>query len=347
MGLKLDNIETNGKNFKHLGTTKDIEIMLTNETGDPLRPDPSHKWIAKVADNSGYIGDYAVKVDNTKLIVDSADFTQLNPGQYSMEVWETWTDADGDETSIYPSPTQRLTFVINANISDKAGNQIKQIGFQDVVDKAVLIAGQNLQVGDTTTLPAGDKASVKQEYENGKNILTFSIPQGADGARGPQGIPGIQGQKGDPGDRGPQGKQGVPGPAGKNFTIAKTFKSKADMKTDGLTDGDFVMIASTISDPDNADLFVFDGKEFKFIADLSGATGVQGPKGDPGIQGPKGDPGEKGVQGIQGNPGLQGTPGKDGKTPVRGTDYWTDADKQAIYDQCEQDLDNFINNGKW
>ena len=29
---------------------------------------------------------------------------------------------------------------------------------------------------------------------------------------------------------------------------------------------------------------------------------------------------------------ARGPAGKDGKTPIRGTDYWTDVDKQAIKD---------------
>lgn len=48
------------------------------------------------------------------------------------------------------------------------------------------------------------------------------------------------------------------------------------------------------------------------VADLKGADGAQG---DTGPQGPKGD---------------HGTPGAAGHTPVKGTDYWTAADKQEI-----------------
>ena len=33
---------------------------------------------------------------------------------------------------------------------------------------------------------------------------------------------------------------------------------------------------------------------------------------------------------IEGTKGEPGTPGKDGHTPVKGTDYWTAADKQEI-----------------
>lgn len=53
----------------------------------------------------------------------------------------------------------------------------------------------------------------------------------------------------------------------------------------------------------------------------TGATGATGPKGDTGEQGPKGDKGDKGDTGAD---------GANGKTPVKGTDYWTAADKSAM-----------------
>ena len=45
------------------------------------------------------------------------------------------------------------------------------------------------------------------------------------------------------------------------------------------------------------------------------------------IKGPKGDTGEKGEQGPQ---GLKGDTGAAGYTPVKGTDYWTAAERQAM-----------------
>ena len=82
-----------------------------------------------------------------------------------------------------------------------------------------------------------------------------------------------------------------------------------------------------------------------------GDTGPAGPQGEPGAdgakgdKGDKGDPGEQGIQGIQGiqgekgekgdkgdtgATGPQGPAGADGKTPVKGTDYYTEADKAEM-----------------
>ncbi len=74
-------------------------------------------------------------------------------------------------------------------------------------------------------------------------------------------------------------------------------------------------------------------------ADLKGEKGdpgEQGPKGDKGDTGAQGEPGEKGEQGIQGIPGEKGDKGDKGetglagKTPVKGTDYFTAADKAEL-----------------
>ena len=587
--ITYDDVQSQGSGFKHEETTRNIVLHLLNEYGDPVRPDNTHKWMAKVSDGNKYVGDFNVKIDNTDIVVDSEDFTQLPPNadnaNYYLEVWETWQNGDKKETSIYPSPKDVIQFHIYPNIPDQDSTKIQQIGFQQLVNTAVEQAGLNLVV-DANNLPANSQASVKQVYKDGKNYVTFNIPagpigpkgdtgaqgprglQGPAGDRGPQGpqgepgaqglkgdkgdqgdnglpatlasvkvttldpgeeahadlkpvgdnayeldlsipkgqkgdtggenqiiqatlstatvttlspdekatasltpsgengyllslgipqgqkgdpgdkgdpgiagpkgdqgdpgeqgvpgpagkdghtpvitidddgyweidgsntnvkaqgpqgatgpagkdgAPGIQGPagkdgvdgkngaqgpKGDPGERGPQGPQGVKGDTGKPFTIAATFDSKADMKGDNLSAGDFVMITSNVDDPDNADLYIWNGKEFKFIADLSGAQGVQGPQGPQGIQGPKGDtgapgatgeqgpkgdPGSQGIQGIQGpagpkgdkgDTGPQGPAGANGQTPTRGVDYWTTDDINTI----KSYVSDAILNGKW
>lgn len=45
--------------------------------------------------------------------------------------------------------------------------------------------------------------------------------------------------------------------------------------------------------------------------------------------------------------GPKGDPGKDGHTPVRGTDYWTDTDKNEILNETKSYVDDAILNGKW
>lgn len=48
------------------------------------------------------------------------------------------------------------------------------------------------------------------------------------------------------------------------------------------------------------------------------------------LKGDKGDKGDTGEKGQDGKNGANGTNGVDGKTPVKGTDYYTEADKQEM-----------------
>ena len=132
-------------------------------------------------------------------------------------------------------------------------------------------------------------------------------PAGQDGAQGPQGIQGPQGPQGNAGAdgaQGPQGPQGIQGPRGETGAV--------------------------------------------------GATGPQGPQGVAGVNGVscthkwsgttltitsasgtssadlKGDRGEQGATGPAGKDGIDGKNGVDGHTPVKGTDYFTDADKAEM-----------------
>lgn len=78
------------------------------------------------------------------------------------------------------------------------------------------------------------------------------------------------------------------------------------------------------------------------VVELKGADGKPGAAGADGVTPHIGDNGHwyigstdtgkpsRGVAGAKGKDGAQGEKGADGKTPVRGTDYWTAADKQEI-----------------
>lgn len=66
----------------------------------------------------------------------------------------------------------------------------------------------------------------------------------------------------------------------------------------------------------------FEGSEEEWLESLKGETGEQGPPGATGATGPQGEP---------------------GYTPVRGTDYWTEADKAEI----KSYVDDAILGGAW
>ena len=74
--------------------------------------------------------------------------------------------------------------------------------------------------------------------------------------------------------------------------------------------------------------------------------GEKGDKGDPGgpagPQGPKGDPGEQGPAGEKGPQGEKGDPGADGRTPVKGTDYFTQEEIGSIQDQAAQNAADLL-----
>lgn len=94
----------------------------------------------------------------------------------------------------------------------------------------------------------------------------------------------------------------------------------------------------------------FKGSEEEWLASLQGEpftyddfteeqlAGLKGEKGDPGYTP------QKGVDyfdGQAGQPGKDGSPGKDGRdgyTPIRGTDYWTEADKAEMVETVLENI---------
>ena len=58
--------------------------------------------------------------------------------------------------------------------------------------------------------------------------------------------------------------------------------------------------------------------------------GPAGKDGATGPHGPRGETGATGATGPAGKDGSNGVDGKDGYSPVRGKDYWTEADKAEI-----------------
>ena len=183
------------------------------------------------------------------------------------------------------------------------------------------------------------------QFTDGTSYTTPSIRGkiGPTGSQGPQGLTGKTGATGNGiastvlnndftltvhftdgtsyttpsirGATGPQGKQGEKGEPGSGFKVLGYYATESALSA-AVTNpaaGDAYGIGT--SEP--YDIYIWDGVNRKWVNNgaLQGAQGIQG---------------EPGIQGEQGVPGIQGPAGKDGKTPVKGTDYFTQADKQEI-----------------
>ena len=125
--------------------------------------------------------------------------------------------------------------------------------------------------------------------------------RGDTGLQGPQGETGATGPQGERGPKGEQGIQGPQGPAGK----------------DGYT-------------------------PVKGVDYFDGANGITPTIGDNGNWYLGDTDTGKPSRGAAGAPGAPGTPGKDGAdghTPVKGTDYWTAADKAEVVAEAAAAID--------
>lgn len=184
---------------------------------------------------------------------------------------------------------------------------------------------------------------------------------GAKGDKGDQGIPGAKGDKGDPGAtgatgatgaKGDKGDQGDPGAKGDPGTAA-TIRI-GNVRTSSYSEGAIVSNSGTESD------VILNFAIPQGEPGIPGIPGAKGDKGDTGAQGIQGEKGDTGAPGAKGDPGTAATVAvgtvstlpygqsatvtnsgtataavfdfaiPQGKTPVRGTDYWTEYDQQLI-----------------
>ena len=195
--------------------------------------------------------------------------------------------------------------------------------------------GEKGEKGDTGAQgPKGDPGETGPQGQTGPQGPEG--PQGPKGDTGPKGEPGekgekgekgdtgAQGPKGDQGETGPQGQTGPQGPAGpqgpkgdtgSGFVVKGYYGSvsalQASVKNPEVGDAYGVGAAAPY------DIYIYDGVTKAWVNN-GPMQGAKGDKGDPGEQGPRGETGATGAEGPA------------GKTPVKGTDYFTKADKQEI-----------------
>ena len=202
------------------------------------------------------------------------------------------------------------------------------------------------------------------ELKGEKGDTGATGPQGKPGERGPQGETGPQGSQGKEGPAGPAGPDGAPGkdgspgkdgadgaPGQDGFSPSASVAETGTGATITITDKTGTTTAEIKNGKDGAPGKAgtngkdgapgADGTTFtpsvSAAGDLSWTNdgGKANPtpvnlKGPQGETGPTGPQGETGPQGPTGATGPQGPQGPAGKTPVKGTDYFTQADKQEI-----------------
>lgn len=166
--------------------------------------------------------------------------------------------------------------------------------------------------------------------------------------------------------------------AGDNITIEKSGKKltinsvkSGDVSKKYVDDQDTKTLESAKQYADNqvpatVETYVNEHKEE--LRGEKGETGPQGEQGPQGIQGTKGDKGDTGDKGDDGlspianvtqtqngatititdkngtttteiKNGTNGKDGTDGKTPIKGVDYFTEADKQEIINSVKSEID--------
>jgi hypothetical protein len=194
--------------------------------------------------------------------------------------------------------------------------------------------------------------------------------RGEQGIQGVPGVQGETGPRGEKGERGERGEQGPAGVDGTGFRVFGLYATLGELKAAHATGTAGEAYAVGTEESNVVYIWDVDKNSWVNMGALQGPAGPQGIPGERGEQGPVGPAGADGVIGKDGttftpsvnangdlnwsnnggltNPatvnirgpkgdtgdtgprGSQGDTGPAGYTPVRGTDYWTEADKTEI-----------------
>ena len=205
-------------------------------------------------------------------------------------------EAPGDGEDVLVWQSQVFPVFVNETIQADAPIEAQQAPYLQQLDLRVQQAAARAENASRAQPYVGDNGNWQVGDADEMAFVDSGVrASGADGAPGPE---GPRGADGTPGPEGPPGVDGAPGPEGPPGA-----------------DGSPGPVG-----PPGAD----------------GAPGPKGDQGEPGPKGDKGDPGDPGAKGDPGEPGLKGDkgdpgdPGVDGYSPVKGTDYWTEADQASI-----------------
>lgn len=213
-----------------------------------------------------------------------------------MVIPTLWADLGPIEGSADPSldPSAKDELPVWAQLQ----TQIGDLAGLQTETKASLVAAINEMI---TGFDEYDKAQVQRITDLLHEALQEAQASGA--------------FDGPPGPAGPAGEDGKPGPAGADGAPGK----------DGSIGADGFSPSVTVTQTESGAIITVTDKNGTTTATIeSGAPGKDGEAG------PAGPAGPAGADGKDGQDGADGAPGADGKTPVKGEDYFTDADKQEM-----------------
>lgn len=230
-----------------------------------------------------------------------ADGTAIIPDEL-LQDWHTLTVYAyvTDDTGAYTMVQQDFAVHKRGKPADYVYTPTEQKTLSDIQRQIGDLDGLTTEAKDTLVAAINEAARTGGSLRVADGYIQYSRDGGmtwenliavAD-LKGADGAPGKDGPAGAPGKDGADGKPGAAGAHG---------AKGADGITSHIGDNGNWYVGNTDT-----------GKPSR------GATGA---KGDAGATGPAGAPGKD---------GEKGDPGTPGKTPIRGADYWTAADKQEI-----------------
>ena len=223
---------------------------------------------------------------------------EIKEGTFSLTIRGTAGDVIATTNALIFRATK------NSFVSDAQSTEITPSLYNQLVDKVNSIASWDVEGVEEITekvnslmdvdVSASKDGTVTTVTVTGKDGVPHSVEilDGKDGTNGKDGSPGADGAPGAKGDPGKDGTNGVDG------------------VTPHIGDNGHWYLGSTDT-----------GVK---------AQGADGQACAPGEKGDKGDKGDTGAQGADGAPGDKGDKGDPGTTPVKGTDYWTAADKAEM-----------------
>lgn len=217
---------------------------------------------------------------------------EIKEGTFSLTIRGTAGDVIATTNALIFRATK------NSFVSDAQSTEITPSLYNQLVDKVNSIASWDVEGVEEITEKVNRLMDVDVSASKDGTTTTVTVT-GKDGV--PHSVEILDGKDGTNGKDGAPGKDGVNGTNGTNGV---------DGVTPHIGDNGHWYLGSTDT-----------GVK---------AQGADGQAGAPGEKGDKGDKGDTGAQGADGAPGAKGDKGDPGTTPVKGTDYWTAADKAEM-----------------